>query len=253
MSKRKKKHHHEEHLDESWLIPYADLLTLLLALFIVLFASSSVDAQKFQQMAESFSSAFNGGTGLMEYPSPLPEDQPQSLNEEDAENKDNENPDFDEQEQNELKELQEKINKYIIAKQLDTRLETTLTEEGLLITILNDVFFDSGVDEVKLNEESLVKDLSELLVSDPPRNVIISGHTDNVPISNSQFDSNWHLSVMRAVNFMKLLLDNENLDGRRFSAKGFGEYQPVDTNNTEDGRANNRRVEVLILPNEFKE
>ncbi|MBM7659640.1 chemotaxis protein MotB [Bacillus mesophilus] len=262
MSKKKKKHHHEEHVDESWLIPYADLLTLLLALFIVLFASSSVDAQKFQQMAESFSSAFNGGTGLMEYPSPLPEDQPQSLNEEDAQNKDNENPEFDKeeqnelrelQEQNELKELQEKINKYIDAKQLDTRLETTLTDEGLLITILNDVFFDSGVAEVKLNEESLVKDLSELLVSDPPRNVIISGHTDNVPISNSQFDSNWHLSVMRAVNFMKLLLDNESLDERRFSAKGFGEYQPVDTNDTKDGRANNRRVEVLILPNEFKE
>ncbi|WP_456275759.1 flagellar motor protein MotB [Bacillus sp. AK128] len=253
MSKKKKKHHHEEHVDESWLIPYADLLTLLLALFIVLFASSSVDAQKFQQMAESFSSAFNGGTGLMEYPSPLPEEQPQSANKEDAQNEENENPDFDQQEQSELKQLQEKINQYINEKQLDTRLETTLTDEGLLITILNDVFFDSGVAAVKLNEESLVKDLSTLLVSDPPRNVIISGHTDNVPINNSQFDSNWHLSVMRAVNFMKLLLENEGLDERRFSAKGFGEYSPVDTNDTSEGRAKNRRVEVLILPNEFNE
>jgi chemotaxis protein MotB len=247
---RKKKHHHEEHIDETWLIPYADLLTLLLALFIVLFAMSSIDVQKFQQLAKSMSSAMNGGTGIMEYPSPLPEDIPQSLYEEDAENDKAENPDFERKERSELALLQEKINKYIEENDLDDRLETILTDEGLLITILNDVFFDSGVAAVRLNDETLARDISKLLVSDPPRNVVISGHTDNVPINNAQFDSNWHLSVMRAVNFMKLLLENGELDPRRFSAKGFGEFQPVDTNDTPEGRAMNRRVEVLILPNE---
>lgn len=82
----------------------------------------------------------------------------------------------------------------------------------------------------------------------PPRNIIVSGHTDNVPISNADYDSNWHLSVMRAVNFMKLLLENEKLDPRAFSAKGFGEYNPVADNATEAGQQKNRRVEILILP-----
>lgn len=256
---KKKKHHHEDHVDESWLIPYADLLTLLLALFIVLFASSSVDAQKFQQMAQAFNSAFNGGTGMMDFPAPLPEDQPQSANKEDDKNEENENPDLDAREQAELlekaelAELQKKINTYIQEKGLANRLETRLTDEGLLITILNDVFFDSGKAEVRIGDQNLAKEISDLLVTKPPRNVVISGHTDDVPISTAQYESNWHLSVMRAVNFMKVLLENKELDPRRFSAKGFGEYQPVATNDTSDGRAKNRRVELLILPNEYKE
>jgi chemotaxis protein MotB len=246
---RKKKHHHEEHVDESWLIPYADLLTLLLALFIVLFASSSVDAQKFQQLAQSMSSAFNGGTGIMEFPSPLPEVKPETLKVED--NKENDNPDFDLKEKAELAELQKKVNEYIKAKKLEAHLQTRLTDEGLLVTILNDVFFDSGKADVRISNKTLVQDISELLVTKPPRNVIISGHTDDVPIHNSQFDSNWHLSVMRAVNFMKVLLENPDLDPKRFSAKGFGEYQPVEANDSKEGRAKNRRVELLILPNEY--
>jgi chemotaxis protein MotB len=248
---KKKKHHHEEHVDESWLIPYADLLTLLLALFIVLFASSSVDAHKFQQIAKSMSSAFNGGAGIMEYPSPLPDVRPETATLEDSKGK--EIPDFNQKEKAELAELQKKVNDYIREKNLDDNLQTRLTDEGLLITILNDVFFDSGKAEVRIGNGTLAEDISELLVTKPPRNVIISGHTDNVPIHNSQFDSNWHLSVMRAVNFMKVLLENENLDPRRFSAKGFGEYQPVEKNDSKEGRAKNRRVELLILPNEYKE
>ena len=72
MARRKKHKHEDEHIDESWLVPYADLLTLVLALFIVLFAASSVDAQKFQKLASAFSSTFVGGTGVLDYPSPTP-------------------------------------------------------------------------------------------------------------------------------------------------------------------------------------
>ena len=84
---------------------------------------------------------------------------------------------------------------------------------------------------------------------DPPRNIVISGHTDNVPIKTDEFDSNWDLSVMRAVNFMKeVAAGNEELDSKYFSVKGFGEYNPIATNDTEEGRAKNRRVEVLVQP-----
>ncbi|GIW50022.1 MAG: hypothetical protein KatS3mg080_0633 [Anoxybacillus sp.] len=71
MAKKHKKHHHEEHVDESWLIPYADLLTLLLALFIVLFASSQIDSKKFMEIARAFNSVFTGGTGALQYLSPV--------------------------------------------------------------------------------------------------------------------------------------------------------------------------------------
>ena len=91
-------------------------------------------------------------------------------------------------------------------------------------------------------------ELAELLSMDPPRNIIISGHTDNVPIKNSNFSSNWELSVMRAVNFMSVLIEEGNLDPKWFSAKGFGEFEPVADNDTPAGRSKNRRVEVLVLP-----
>jgi chemotaxis protein MotB len=237
---KKKKHHDENHIDETWLIPYADLLTLLLALFIVLFASSQIDAQKFQRIARSFNSALTGGTGVLEFQKPLEEELEQPSANQEGHN-------------NEIKELQQvqgKINKYIQQENLTGQLKTTLTEEGLLVTILNDVLFDSGSAEVRPQDRKLAKEISQLLVMNPPRSIIISGHTDNVPINNSQFSSNWELSVMRAVNFMKLLLENKHLDPRWFSAKGYGEYKPVASNGTEEGRKKNRRVEILILPNE---
>ncbi|RAK22471.1 chemotaxis protein MotB [Anoxybacillus vitaminiphilus] len=244
---KKKKHHDENHIDETWLIPYADLLTLLLALFIVLFASSQLDSKKFQQLARSFNSALAGGTGVLEFPSPLDEEQKQSLNREDQQNNQTQQPAY---EKKELQQVQGKINQYIQHENLTGQLKTTLTEEGLLVTILNDVLFDSGSAEVRPQDRKLAKEISRLLVMNPPRSIIISGHTDNVPIHNSQFSSNWELSVMRAVNFMSLLLENKQLDPRWFSAKGYGEYKPVASNDTEEGRKKNRRVEILIVPNE---
>jgi len=240
---KKKKHDHEDHIDETWLIPYADLLTLLLALFIVLFASSQIDAKKFEQIARSFNAAITGGTGVLEFERPIEEEQTQSPNKEQESN-------IDATDKRELQQLQKRINQYIESKNLDNQLKTTLTEEGLLVTIHNDVLFDSGSADVRPQDRRLALEISRLLVMNPPRNIIISGHTDNVPISNSRFSSNWELSVMRAVNFMKLLLENKQLDPRMFSAKGFGEYQPIASNATAEGREKNRRVEILILPNE---
>lgn len=246
MARKKKQKHEEEHVDESWLLPYADLLTLLLALFIVLFAMSSVDAQKFQMLARAFNSTFTGGTGVLEYPSPIPDGEMEKLDQEKEKNPEKEKQETLEQEK--LKEIQKKVNAYIAANSLETQLKTTLTDEGLLITILNDIFFDSGNSSIRKKDEQLAKEISKLLVMNPPRNIIVSGHTDNVPIQNAEFESNWHLSVMRAVNFMKLLLENGQLDPRAFSAKGFGEYNPVADNKTNEGRQKNRRVEILILP-----
>lgn len=233
-------------MDESWLLPYADMLTLLLALFIVLFAMSSLDAIKFRDLADSLSGVFSSGSGVMEYP---------SINEqiilEDTSSKPN-NELSKEAAMLELEELialQQQIDEYIETHNLANRLTTTLSGEGLQITILDDALFDSGSAEIKDGAHQLGVEISKFIVSDPPRYVTISGHTDNVPIHNAQYSSNWHLSVMRAINFMEVLLGNKALNPEHLSAKGYGEYQPIAENDTAANRSKNRRVEVLIAPN----
>lgn len=246
---KKKKQKQEEHINESWLIPYADLLTLLLALFIVLFASSQIDQKKFQEIARSFNMALTGGEGVFDFESPIEQKIPPSQSKQEPKQQQNNKEALNKQDQEELHDVQEKIDTYITKKHLNGKLQTSLTDEGLAITILNDILFDSGSAEVRPKDRELAKEISELLVMNPPRHIIISGHTDNVPIHNAQFASNWELSVIRAVNFMKVLLENPNLDPRWFSAKGYGEFKPVAPNDTPEGRMKNRRVEILILPN----
>ncbi len=247
---RKKKHKkdHEEHVDESWLVPYADLLTLLLALFIVLFAMSSIDAKKFDMLSKSFNAVFTGGTGMMDYSSFT---EPKTSTTEDGKSPDQAkdlSQDQKEKDKQSLEKIQEQVNRFIKEKKLQKQVNTKLTDEGLLLSIEDNIFFDSGKAEIRQQDIPLAKEVSDLLVLNPPRNIVISGHTDNVPIRNSQFKSNWHLSVMRAVNFMGLLIENPKLDAKIFSAKGYGEFKPIASNDTEEGRRKNRRVEILILP-----
>lgn len=260
MSRRQKKKREEEHRDESWLVPYADILTLLLALFIVLFAMSSVNAQKFVIFSRTFNQMFAGGTGILNYNSAVSLD---NANGETAKNpntnqnqrqnpkpaQSNQSKSAQLQQQQQMYALLSKMNSSIAKNDLSNKLEVGLTSEGLLVTIRDDVLFDSGSADVRPQDIKTAREISNLLVMDPPRNIIISGHTDNVPISNSKYSSNWELSVMRAVNFMKVILQNKQLDPKYFSAKGYGEYQPVASNATPDGRAKNRRVEILISPN----
>lgn len=247
----KKKKHDEEHIDETWLIPYADMLTLLLALFIVLFAASSVDANKFEELAKALNIAFIGGTGVLDQPSPITTHDPSVIerpDEDDESDEEEEDPMSAEQDLLELEELKKKIDQYISDNNLSLSLQTHLTNEGLLITILDNALFSSGSAQVRPDATELAVAISHLLVTDPPRRISIGGHTDNLRINTPQFRSNWDLSVMRAVNFMKILLENDNLEPNRFSSTGYGEYSPVASNETADGRAKNRRVEVLILP-----
>ncbi|WP_377887325.1 flagellar motor protein MotB [Alkalihalobacillus sp. R86527] len=260
--RRKRHEEHEEHVDESWLIPYADMLTLLLALFIVLFAASTVDAKKYEAISRSFEEVLNGGTGVLESePSVMkPEDDSfvglteelDKNSEEDSENLDVDETEKDEEELeedlNNLQELKERIDQYISKQSLDSYLKTDLTEEGLLITIKEAALFNSGQAYLTSDAKGIASEISRFLVTDPARNITVTGHTDNKPIKTSQYPSNWHLSSDRALNFMTELLKNSKLDPKLFSFTGYGEYRPVASNDSEKGRTKNRRVEVLILP-----
>ncbi|WP_341202106.1 flagellar motor protein MotB [Planomicrobium okeanokoites] len=266
--KRKKKH--EDHVDESWLIPYADVLTLLLALFIVLFAASEVNSQKFQEISDSFNRELQGGTGILDQQSAVetfeetsklaePNDVDPTEGEattppeveEEIDNKIEMTAEEIEQlalaeDYKELAAIQDKVKAYIAERNMEDKLEAELTSKGLVLKIKDGVLYRSGSADISESSRTVAEEIGKLLVTDPPRSIFIEGHTDNIPSTSDKFPSNWELSSARAINFMKILLENNELDPTKFSATGFAEHQPIASNETAEGRAENRRVEVLI-------
>jgi chemotaxis protein MotB len=252
----KRKEEHEEHQDESWLIPYADLLTLLLALFIVLFASSTVDKETMNAMQMAFFEEYNGvlpepaadSPGLggvnVQQPSaapgasakPAPTAEGTGVAAEEL-----------------VSVLHKNFATYVEENGLESEMRIEAQPEGLLITLTSDIWFPSGSAEINASQKEIAAQIAGMIAnaqdeSQVMLSVIVSGHTDNVPIHGTIFKNNWGLSVTRAVNFMEELMNNSSLGPSNFSARGFGEYEPIDTNDTVEGRQHNRRVEVMIAP-----
>ncbi|MFJ7186791.1 flagellar motor protein MotB [Lysinibacillus xylanilyticus] len=243
MAKKAKKKKHDEHIDESWLVPYADILTLLLAVFIILFASSSVDQEKLERMSAVFSQVFDGGTSFLEQPSPI-----QSPNAESDQTPQTQQNSAYLKDQQELAQIKDSVDNFIAVHEMEGQFATAMTDEGLLVTIRDSILFDPGKAVIKSEYIPIAKELAGVLVSDPARNIVITGHTDNVPVGPN-FSSNLELSLMRASNFYMVLLNsNSKLKSENFSAKGYGENRAIAPNDTPEGRAKNRRVEVLIQP-----
>lgn len=230
----KKKTHHEEHVDETWLIPYADMLTLLLALFIVMFAMGQVDKEKLEAVSKQFNIIFASGSGALksEY-NPIPPSQISSST----------NSYIEDEKMNRIKQvLQEEINKQGYAD----KVKIILNREGLMVSMQDVVLFHSGEADV-LNEVSpLLLKISELLKG-LQNDIKVVGHTDNVPIKNNKYRSNWDLSAMRAINVMNYMVEKGGLRPENLSIQAYGEYMPKYNNSTEDGRTRNRRVEIFIV------
>ena len=241
MARKKHAKPHEEEASEAWLLPYSDLMTLLLSLFIALFAISQTDASKMQALAQAFSAAFNmGEPSFFEGMGPST-----SINAATTTGQDSANSAYMKENEN-LQEAQEKLEQYIKENNLQDQVSTELSEEGLMIRLKEKALFASGSAELQEQAEQIVPVIAGLLASLPER-VTISGHTDNMPISTAQFPSNWELSSARAVSLMRGLMGVQpSLNPARFSALGYSEYRPIASNDTEEGRAQNRRVEVFI-------
>ncbi len=249
--KKHKKEHHEEHIDETWLIPYADLLTLLLALFIILFASSKVDEKKYSEVMQGLNSAFTGGVSVFEESDPISLDDitpndPKKM-QESVENRKIE--DLINKEKQDMEAIKKKLDLYILENGLTLQLHTNVTNDMLKITIQDFALFDSGMAIVKPEAQKLAAVISEMLSMYPDYKVEVAGHTDNIPIFTNEFESNWDLSARRSINFMKYLLKSKTINQARFRTIGYGEYQPISTNDTMEGRAKNRRVDVNIIRN----
>lgn len=246
---RKRHEHHEEHADESWLLPYSDLMTLLLALFIVLYSVSAVNTSKLEELSQAFKSAFSSGVGVLDHSSVIEDS--------DRVRKSSENSDrksgtmtreaLKQEEQQNLEQLKQQLDQYIKKNGLSSQLETQLNQSQLLITIRDNALFDSASAVVKPEAKKLADAIGQMLDGYPDYEIQVTGYTDNQPIHTTEFPSNWELSTKRATNFMMILLQNPKFDPSRFSAIGRGEYHPVDTNETVAGRSKNRRVEISIL------
>lgn len=236
----------EEGANESWLLPYSDMMTLLLALFVVMFAMSSINEAKFNSVMESLYTAF-GGTTDVGSPTPLPYPDAglpsQSSIQEMLEA--NASPDG-----KGLSNLYLSLNEYTQANGLDDSISVEYQGDKVLITLKDDVFFESGSAELSQDMLDEAQSIAQLLYDNEdhanPFDVVVAGHTDNVPISTPQYPSNWYLSQQRAVNFLAAILNGSELDPTHFSTRGYGEYVPVATNDTDEGRQKNRRVELLI-------
>ena len=241
MAKKKRGKKHEEEASEAWLLPYSDLMTLLLALFIALFAISQTDQTKLQALAQAFTAAFNiGGPSFFEGAGPNMSMQREVMSSEDAGN------DAYIKENQSLENLKEQLDQYIQQNELQEELSTQLEEEGLMIRIKAKALFPSGSADLVPESQRIGPIVAGLLAAVPER-VLISGHTDTDPINTPQFPSNWELSSVRAMTFMKYLLSiNANLNPARFSAIGYGEYRPIAPNDTAENKQRNRRVEILI-------
>ena len=236
MARKKHAKPHEEEAGEAWLLPYSDLMTLLLALFIALFAMSQTDASKMQALAQAFTAAFNMGgpsffSGMSSATVTTGADTADA-----AYMKEN----------NDLSEAKAKLDQYIQENNLQDQVSTELNEEGLMIRLKERALFASGSAALQGDAERIVPVIAGVLSSLPER-VTISGHTDNVPIATAQYPSNWELSSARAVSLMRgVMAVQPSLNPARFSALGYSEYRPIASNDTEEGRAQNRRVEVFI-------
>jgi chemotaxis protein MotB len=258
---RKKRGDHFEHPDERWLLTYADMITLLMALFIVMWSMSTVNISKFSALKDSLHEAFNGevvegGTGVLDggnqvlepngarvKPVVTPREQTEASAAELAKA-------AAEAETASLRELARKVNEYAHAHQLDKRIQTKIDERGLIVSLLTDkVLFDSGAAVVKPGAVPVIREIAHLIrrvhIENPIR---VEGNTDSRPIHTAQFRSNWELSTGRATAVLQVLLAG-GVNPNQLSAAGYADQRPVASNATAAGRDRNRHVDIVVLRN----
>jgi chemotaxis protein MotB len=230
---------------DRWLVSYADFITLLFAFFVVLYASSKADQQKQAQIAQSIRSAFEA---LGVFPAPphadthaSPADLPPVnvvLGDDLAAS-----PEV----QQDLHRLQEKLASALAAQVAQHNIALKLGRDGLVISLRESGFYDSGSAIPHPQSKPIIEKVAATIGA-TPYDIRIEGHTDNVPIHTAQFDSNWELSTARATELAKLFIVNYHFSPARLSAAGFAEYHPVAGNETPEGRSQNRRVDIIVLP-----
>jgi chemotaxis protein MotB len=229
----------EEHVNhERWLVSYADFMTLLFALFVVLFASSHHDRKTIQSVSKAVKNGFQE-MGAFSGSHSAADDSPASTGE-GRPSTEPANAGID------MVELQRKLHK-ALGKEIE-RQEVVLrmTPEGFVISLHELGFFDSGEARLMPGAGDKVKRIAEVLMQ-YGLDMRVEGHTDNVPIHNAMFASNWDLSTARAMAVAMMLLNESGVDPQRISIAGYAQYHPSASNDTPEGRRANRRVDIVVV------
>jgi chemotaxis protein MotB len=213
--------------EERWLLTYSDLITLLLGLFVILYAMSKIDAGKYAEFVSAMEGVFGSPRGVMSgspgvVPSPV-----QSI-------------------QAERQKIVDELRSALHLDKDNVPITISQNERGITVHIMEELLFPSGSADIKSSSLIALDSLAKVL-QNLHNDIRVEGHTDNVPINTAAFPSNWHLSVARAVNVGYYLIEHHGLNAERVSVVGFSEYHPLVLNDTPDHRAQNRRVDLVIL------
>lgn len=246
---RKRKHpEHANH--ERWLVSYADFITLLFAFFVVMFAASNSDDKKAGQIAQAVQAAFSelgvftpaGKVAPLHDDGGLASAPPRAFGS-------TQSPFSESTQINDPRDLaQARLQiEAMLRRELDNRtVRVSQDSRGIVVSLAEAGFFDSGSATVNAYGLNVLERLAGTLRG-MKEDVRIEGHTDNTPINNAQFPSNWELSTARATHVLRYMITNAGISPERLSAVGYGEYRPAGTNATVEGRAVNRRVDLVII------
>ncbi len=239
MSKRRHKGHEGGHENaERWLLTYADLITLLMVFFVVLYSMSSSDATKFKKISAALSQAFNIDVLQGQSAAGISDGSPQMAPPVDDLIQDNEVP--------QVARLKNKIESIIDGAAQAPDVSVGTDKEGVVIRLSGSYLFDSGRAELKPNSLSVLDAIaSELKLV--PNDIRVDGHTDSTPIESARYPTNWELSAARALAVTRYFSESDSIRADRLMAAGFGEFRPLAPNDTREHRAMNRRVEIHLL------
>lgn len=269
MARRK---HHEEHANhEAWAIPYADLMTLLLAFFVVMYAISSLNEGKYRVMADALTTAFGGAPrtitqvqvgnmqiqggghdtpsvirspsmtgGAMADPTQLPSMASHMRMPVSAHNQEQL-----QRAERQLNQIADRLSKSLAPLVKQGVITVRRTELWIEVEINSDILFSTGSAALNAGARNTLGTLADVLL-DAPNGVRVEGHTDNLPIATAQFPSNWELSAARAASVVHLFADH-GVQPQRLAMVGYGQFRPRESNDAPEGRNRNRRVMVIIL------
>lgn len=252
----RKKKPEDEGNSERWLLTYSDMITLLMVFFIIMYAMSTVNQKKYEAFATSMNSTMgNGsvGTNVLGQSGgyaqsnavidtvAVPNDTSQSTGDSTSKEK---------VEETKLSNLKEEVDKFLNQSGLSNSVTTQQEEKGVIITIQDAFFFDSGQADIKSGYAEKLSGIASIL-NKVDNFIIVEGYTDNVPINKGKFSDNRDLGYARAKNVVTLLQSKASIPDSKIAPESFGDSFAKASNDTEEGRAKNRRVEIVILNNKY--
>jgi len=231
---RNRKNKNKDNTESNWMTTFSDMMTLLMTFFVLLYSMSTIDAQKFKAAVSSLREnmgILSGGRTMTEQPMVESGSMGSEITPSPHQN---------------LTVARQEIQQYVQEKNLQDRVNMEMTQRGLVVRFTGQILFEVGEAKIR-NEGRDVLDKVATVLKEMPNNVMIEGHTDNLPIATEEFPTNWELSTARATEVIKYFIEDPGINPKRLSAAGYSKYRPIKPNNSPENRALNRRVEVVIL------